>query len=1435
MARAAGRKRWWRWPLYLVFGLVALLALLFVALQTSYAREQVRSQVNSALAGLFRGRVEIERIGNITLWGVSGVDARIFDPDGRQVIDARGLSAAASLTGLGWQLLRNGAAPELYIASVHVAHADVTLREDAELGVTIASTFLPRKTASSAAAASTDAGPRLRIGEVTFDGIWAHGRATGSPALDADLKHLVASLRQSPVDGFSLELHSVELVSRNLPLALDPRGNVVGVVEVPAHAAAPLRLELALDGLAAGSPLALEASWVGDDLHARLSAWRVPASFVNERAPGLALDGDLALLAEVDGQLPQLDFDVELDGTAAHVNAEGYVVVTDGLELSATVAAARVNLAHLAAGAPESNIELRANAFLVEREDGHFVGSHRIDVAPSRLAGEQTPALWLSGKDELQRDEGVVSSGRLGANEPNLSVLGAYRISLPSRGNGLITATFASDFDNPTRLTALGIHTCGTAAFSLNLQPEPRQLSAKGALNLRYVDYRALHVRNIELQANAAGKLADPRLRAAMSFDLLAGRAHADLDYSAAQQKLDVFAAHLNLLPLLQSLGSPLPLQQATLDLDAHIAGTAATPHYRLNLDANADLGKVGAFKLAASEFQLPTSMPSLARLGVLEGQVLASGQLDLAALSPLITAAGLPIERTTGKVRFELGARHRHADLQGLELSLQVDTNGLRIVEQRKTSSEIATAAAAIDNEPTALEGIDLHLSSRTWPKTGEAVGTLILRDTGGTLAEVQTEAQLAGLPLSELTNVARLAQVPLKVTLEVPMRRLPSLPALIRPAALRGRVSLAASMDGSIAEPSIKGRVLFQALRASGAKDPIDVAGDFTGGLAGGSVKVDAQATRTKTQLLTLTGQWHGDLRRAAELAQGGSGLTGGADVKLSDFPLDTVPQILDRQVDGRISGNLKLSDWGTDARVDCNLRSTTLSVAKLPVQEFTVVARTTADRVVAELALKVGSGTAKASLDADMSWGKKPWPELGQRGSAKLATAAFKLETLSPLLAAYVSEIGGVLDANTEVVVTPTSTALSGTAKLEQGVVQLPALGQRFSDISARVGVADNQFKIEKLEARGTTGRVTVKGGARLEGFALRQAKAEVAIAKQESLPLTLEGEALGDAWGHVNATFDNPASGERKLNIDVPEFHLATPETSGHGLQSLANDDDIEVGAQRADGKFVAIPVQPLKPGGKTEMASGELPRLLRIQVKLGKNVVVERGRTAQAQLTGQLLILSGTETEVTGRIELRGGKLDVSGKTFEIERGVITFEGNDPGNPTITATARWDAPGYTVYAEYFGDVQNGRIKLHSEPPLTRDEIASLLLFGSPEGSPVGGNDQNAAALAFGVAGDTATKGLNQVLDDFTNLDVSARVDTTTGSARPELVYQVSPRVSAKVTRAIGAPAAGESPDRTFLTLELRLKRAWALSAIFGDHGASALDLIWRRRY
>jgi autotransporter translocation and assembly factor TamB len=1401
MARAARShlSRFLRWALFLVLSLLLLLSLLFVSLRLSFAREQLRVRVNAALSQVFQGKIELDRIGTLTLWGVSGVDARVFDASGRQVIRVQGLSASASLPALGWQFLAHGDRPELLLTDVHVDHADVTLREDEELGVTLASAFLPREDGSESPPSAPGMGPRLRIERAGFAHIWAHGRVSGSPPLDAELARLVASLSYVPATGTNLELERAELVSRALPWQADPRGQVTGRVESPPADLGPLRLELTFHGRAAGSVLALEASWVGDEVYARVDASNLPSAFVNQHAPGLGLDGDLTVSAEVDGPLPQLDFVAELDSTAAHVKTAGYAVLTQGLEMSAVVEATRVDVARIADGAPSSQLAVQLRALLLEREDGQFVGSHRVDVRPGWLAGQATPALWVSGRDTLDSESGFATSGRLGAEDPGLSVQGDYQVTLPPERGGHVVFALRSQLDDPARLAALGLRARGRAELSADLLLAQRRLSAKAMLDLRHVDHAVVQARDVGLAAEVSGTFDNPRVHAAGRLDLVSRRQRGSVRFDACVERPTRFA------------------------------------DYELDANANVDWGNIGSLVATAKDLQLPSLTTSLSRMARLKGELSARGKVDLEALSPLLTGAGLPIERTTGRVRFEVAAGQAESDGRGLTLSAALDTNGFRVVEKRTAPERIVTTAQAIDSQPRALEGIDVHVSMHAWPKSGDAVGTLILRDTGGTLAEVQGSVQLGKVWPQGLASSAALAAVPFEATLQVPRRRLQSLPPLLRPAALRGRVALDAHVVGSLADPRVEVQLSGQSLRALGSREPVDVNVAAVYENQGGKANVDAKLSRSSTEVASLNGTWQGDLRRAGELASGTSGLSASVSAKLVDFPLDVVPDIADRDIDGRISGDLKLDDWGRDARLDASFASTTLSLARVPVRELTAKINTDQAKLMAEVAMKVGGGASHATLDADMQWGKKPLPTLAHRGTAKLETRAFDLGTLGPLLGGYVSELGGMLDANTELAVTPESTRLSGSAQLERGVVQVPAIGQRFSDITARVAVADNQFKLEKLEARGTTGRLNVTGAAQLDGFDLRGARAHLAIRKNESIPITLEGAALGDAWGNIDASYSSPAKGERQLDIDVPELHLVTPETSGHGLQQLDQPRDIRVGVRRADGTFVALPLQPLEPGGEEANGSAKEAQPLRIRVKLGRNVTVARDRSAQVQLAGQLSIFTGPPTEVDGRIEVRGGKLDVQGKTFEVERGVVTFEGDDPSNPTITATARWDGPGYTVYADYLGDVKHGRIKLRAEPPLTQNEIASLLLFGSPEGSVGGGSDPNAAALAVGVAGGTAAKGLNQALDDFTNLDVSARIDTTTGSARPELVFQVSPRVSAKVTRAIGSPGALESPDRTFLTLELRLKRAWALSAIFGDHGGSTLDLIWRRRY
>ncbi|HEX2869992.1 MAG TPA: translocation/assembly module TamB domain-containing protein [Polyangiaceae bacterium] len=1425
--------RWRRWALYVVVGVVVLIALLFVALRTSFAREQLRVQVNAALAELFQGRLQLERIGRVSLGGVDGVDARVFDADGKQVARVQGLAVDASLLGLGWQLLTNSDQPQLVLARVQVAHADVTLRDDEELGVSIARAFLPR-TPGEEPANAPPSGPHLRLERIELGHVWAHGQLGSSPVLDAELRRLEATLSQSPDDGFSLTVKRAELVTRGLPGGAQPSGQLTGKIVAPADAAQPLRLEGSLKGRAAGSPLELEASWVGDDLRATLDLRELPAAFVNEKVSGLRLEGSVVLHAEVAGALPVLDFAASVDGAAAHVDARGYAAVAQGLEAVATVVASRVDAAGIFGDAPQSDLYLRVDACLFEEDDNELRFAQRVELEPGQVAGNATPPLWVNGHGRLNTDGALSGSGQLAVHDAGLTVQGLYRVALPSGAGGSVGADLRAELDDPTRLRDLGLEVGGNAELSGELKLQSRSLVGRASLRLRHVAHAVVQARNVELQARASGTLDQPKLHAGVTMDVLSGRAHADLDYTAGQQELSFFLANIDLLRFANIVGTKLPLQQATLGAKGRITRQATAAHYALNADAQVDLGKVGSTQLTAVELQLPTAVPPRSQWGNLKGELVVRGNLHLEELSPLLTRASLPIERTTGNVRFELASKHRPGDAEGVDLSVTVDSSGLRVIQQRQPPKSIETTAAARASQPLALEGIDVHLAAHVRPRTGETYGTLILRDAGGTLADIEAATQLPdGWPAS-FAGLASLTSLPLKARVEVPKRRLGSLPPLVRPPGLRGRVGLEASFDGSVNAPQIVAKISAESLRSDGKREPVNLEAQVRYTPERGDCDVHAKLTNFTSPAARFKAIWQGDLRRVGLLASGESGLSGSADAELTDFPLDLVPAIADRQVQGRLSGKLSVKDWGHAAQLDATFSSKTLSIGKMPILELLVSAKTNEKQILADLAIKVRGGAANASLASSMRWGQRPVPELTRDGTIKLETQAFDLAALSPLLAGSVSEIGGVLDAKTQLVVTPQTTELTGSAKLAKGVLQLPALGQRFSEISARVTVDGKKLRVEDVSARGLTGRVTANASASLDGFALRAAEAHVKIGKNESLPLTLEGADLGDVWGNLDATFESPATGERKLNIDVPVLHLVMPDTSTYGLQSLDVPEEIRVGVRRADGSFIPLPVQPLGQGDET--AGAEAPSApLRIRVRLGKDVTVERGDTAQVQLDGELAILSGAETSVNGRIEIRGGKLDVSGKTFDIERGVVTFQGDDPGNPTITATARWDAPEYTVYADYLGDVKTGRIKLRSEPPLTPSEIANLLLFGSPEGSSSGSSDPNTAALAVGLAGDTAAKGLNQALDDFTKLDVSARIDTTTGSARPELVFQVSPRVSARVTRAIGAPSAGQAADRTFLTLELRLRRAWALSAVFGDHGGSALDLIWRRRY
>ncbi|HEV8548485.1 MAG TPA: translocation/assembly module TamB domain-containing protein, partial [Polyangiaceae bacterium] len=917
---------------------------------------------------------------------------------------------------------------------------------------------------------------------------------------------------------------------------------------------------------------------------------------------------------------------------------------------------------------------------------------------------------------------------------------------------------------------------------------------------------------------------------------------------TATSERLDIVR-----LAALAGVATPLHAMKATLDLDAtygaQISGRVVgevvdiaydsvkngRASFDLGLHDNALTGRVatelapGARLTLESEglkiFRLATARPDLP-----EGKLKVSGKVDLTCMGPLITATrSVPINEARGSI--DLDVEYARAALGEVPtLRGRVRTHDLAIVGKRPQSNAIDSSGEAIAAAPSVYSGVDFGIDLALDAPSGRLITHVGVYDAQSEL--MQLDASAGPLPRGSLgTVVAALADLPLEIDAHVPARRLRTLPPPIRPLSLRGTVAGDLHFKGTVREPELVvdargSRLTVASERIEGeAKPRIGALAHLEVKRTGGALKVVADSAQVRAMEATL--DWSGDVLAAAQDPARFADFTAKARVIFDQLELENIPALKNRQIEGRLSGTAAL-EYAPDRRlVSADIAAHPLRLGQATLDHLNVSVRAEPTGLSAAISSRGHGGSLDASVTSGLHWPKRGVPELAGDIVALLGARGFRLGALWPLVSGSVNELDGKLDADLRARVQGDRVELSGKGRLSEGVVQIPALGQRFESIGARISVAPAAIVIDDLDARGLTGGF--KGNGRIEldeHLGLRELDAALEIQKKHKLPVTLQGVSMGDAWGKLEAKLVKRPD-RMDVTVRVPDLHIEVPDTAGGGVQDLGPAENVRIGVRRADAVFTALPVQPLE-------KPAENPTPLDVNIELG-SIWLKKGDLVTAQLSGKLHAAVADKSVLTGRIDLKAGDLDVQGKRFEIERGTVTFTGGDPANPTISAEARWDAPaGYSVYASYTGTAQKGKLELRAEPPLTQDEIVNLILFGTPEGSvAAGGGD--AAASAVGLAGGTAAKGINRAISDFTHLDIQARIDTSTGSARPELMIPITPKLSARVTRAIGEPTPGTSPDRTFLTLELRLKRNWALSALLGDRGASALDLIWRKHY
>lgn len=937
-----------------------------------------------------------------------------------------------------------------------------------------------------------------------------------------------------------------------------------------------------------------------------------------------------------------------------------------------------------------------------------------------------------------------------------------------------------------------------------------------------------------------------------------AGEARGELTWSNGLSMLKLATDRLRPAEILAVMGIESPLRAAVVSLEAEYANRARRPEGRLHGTVNAirianledgSLGMNLSFRdrtvegmlvatgpdshlwLSAESLVIPAPPYDFSSLDRVQGALNARGRIGLDGVRELLTWV-VPLSSAAGELRFDLHAKRSRAGKGATRASARIETSGLELVGRRTTLETVETTQTARDTEPWSVENLDL--SSELELDTGAGLVSIAakVRDREGDVLVVNASARPG--PTAGVSSLVDRdwTQVPLDARLTVPSRDLQKLPEAVRVTSLRGIAQLEAVVEGTLRTPKLQATASFSGLRTLEMKQGVDLS--LSANLQPPGGHVEARASLGKTPIGQAKTQWTGELWQLARAlsAPEPSPIQAELQASLSGFPLELVPALADQRVRGRVTGSLSVRALGTDAQLEARFQARPLLVGPVRFSDFNAQLKTDQSELSARVEAREPPTMARATLRVPIQWGNRLFPKFEQRLQGQLFARDFPLNALTPLVAGQLNELDGQLDASIEAAVSGDKPRLKGRATVRRGVVHLPIIGQRFRDIEAEVNIEPGRAQLERFTARGITGKLEAKAVARLDGLDLLGVRGSVQIDKDEAIPVTFEGSAIGDAWGRVELSLDRTIPNTTRITLDVPELTVKMPETPPAALQDLELPEEIRVGTRLPDGDFVTMPTQPLE----RDASPGSSPGRTRLAVNLGNSVWIRRGTELEVQLGGGVTVDQGTKTEVAGSLELRGGTLDVQGKRFEIERGTVTFTGHEPANPTILAVAAWDSPeGYTVYAEYTGTAEEGTLSLRSEPPLTNDEIVNLLMFGTPDGSF--GSDQGGgtAQAALGVFGGTVTQGLNRALSNFTKLDVSARLDTSTGSARPELVIQLSPRLTARVTRAVGEPAIGQTQDRTTLTLDVRLFKSWSLSTAIGDRGSSVVDLIWRKRY
>lgn len=289
-------------------------------------------------------------------------------------------------------------------------------------------------------------------------------------------------------------------------------------------------------------------------------------------------------------------------------------------------------------------------------------------------------------------------------------------------------------------------------------------------------------------------------------------------------------------------------------------------------------------------------------------------------------------------------------------------------------------------------------------------------------------------------------------------------------------------------------------------------------------------------------------------------------------------------------------------------------------------------------------------------------------------------------------FLEELNGQLDLSARLAGSLEKPEIFGTAKVKEGFVKLKGFPHSLEKLDGDLSFSHSKVLISNVKGQLSGGLITGEGQIQIQG--LKSLPTQIKIKLQNVNLQVPDGvKTIGD--------------GDLLFSGNWFPFTLS-------GVYNVSSAYiDKEFGGEEAAGlnarQSVYLP--------KSLKENSFEPLLLDLQVIIGRNAVI-KNKLVDGTITGELQVKGPPSSPLLfGKINLeKTSKLNFRDKIFEVQTGLLQF--NDPQeiNPELYISANSRVNEYDINLLVQGPSKNLIVKTTSSPPLSEQDIFSLLALG-----------------------------------------------------------------------------------------------------------------------